>query len=207
LIANSPNQYGFGHIRPAPRLTYDRIRVPGSTNLGIVAQASDTTVQYLRYLNPQLRGNVTPPEPYIINVPAGKAVEVVAVFRRIPASKINNTNLANTSSGETWQTISNRTGVSVADLMAANPGMPAPRGKVFVPVSGNNVSTIVYQRPTNSGATALPSNVKVFKAKAGDTVAKVAERAGADPTEVAKYNGLLPNSVLGAGREIKVPLK
>ena len=207
LIANSPNQYGFGHIRPAPRLSYDRIRIPASTNLSIVAQAADTSVQYLRYLNPHLRGNITPPEPYIINIPAGKANEVVAVFRRIPASKINNTNLANSSNGETWQTISNRTGVSVAELVAANPGMKTPRGKVFVPVTGNNVSTIVYQRPTNSGAAALPSNVKIVKAKAGDTVAKVAERAGADPTEVAKYNGLLPNSVLGAGREIKIPSK
>ena len=32
LIANSPNQYGFGHVRPAPPLTYDQIRVPASTN-------------------------------------------------------------------------------------------------------------------------------------------------------------------------------
>jgi LysM repeat protein len=47
--------------------------------------------------------------------------------------------------------------------------------------------------------------VKVVKAQAGDTVAKLASRNNADPTEVAKYNGLLPNSVLGAGREIKIP--
>ena len=36
---------------------------------------------------------------------------------------------------------------------------------------------------------------------------QVAERYNADATEVAKYNGLLPNSVLGAGREIKIPSK
>ena len=76
------------------RCRYDRIRVPASTNLSILAQASDTSVQYMRYLNPHLRSNMTPPEPYIINVPAGKANEVVAVFKRIPASKVNNTNLA-----------------------------------------------------------------------------------------------------------------
>ena len=204
LIANNPNQYGFGHIRPAPSLQYDRIRVPGSTNLGILAQASDTSVQYLRYLNPHLRSNVTPPIPYVINVPAGKANEVVAVFRRIPASKVNNTNLANTSNGETWQTISNRTGISVADLVAANPGMATPHGKVFVPTAGNGVANIVYQRPVNYGAANL-SGVKVVKAKAGDTVQKLAERNGANATEVAKFNGLLPNSVLGAGREIKIP--
>ncbi len=205
LIANSPNQYGFGHVRPAPSLSYDRIRIPASTNLGLIAQASDTSVQYLRYLNPHLRGNVTPPEPYIVNVPPGKANDVVALFRRIPASKINNTNLANSASGETWQTISNRTGVSVTDLVAANPGMAAPKGKVFVPVKGNNVQQTSYSRPTTPTPVSAVSNFKVVKAKAGDTVAKVAERNGANPTDVAKYNGLLPNSVLGAGREIKLP--
>ena len=207
LIANSPAQYGFGHVRPAPPLQYDRIRVPASTNLSILAQASDTSVQYIRYLNPHLRGNVTPPEPYVINIPPGKANDVVAVFKRVPASKINNTNLANSVKGETWQTIANRTGVSVAELMAANPGMNDPKGKVFVPVSGNKINTISYTRPTNLPVSATVANIKVVKAQAGDTVAKVATRNGADPTVVAKYNGLLPNSVLGAGREIKIPGK
>ncbi len=207
LIANNPGQYGFGHVRPAPPLQYDRIRVPPSTNLNILAQASDTSVQYLRYLNPHLRSNSTPPEPYIINVPPGKANDVVAVFKRMPASKINNTALANSVNGETWQNISNRTGVSVTELLAANPGMKEPKGKVFVPVSGNRVNTISYTRPTNLPVTASGPAVKIVKAQAGDTVAKIAARNGADATEVAKYNGLLPNSVLGAGREIKIPGK
>jgi membrane-bound lytic murein transglycosylase D len=205
LIANNPTQYGFGHIRPAPPLRYDRVRVPSSTNLSILAQASDTSVQYLRYLNPHLRSNVTPPQPYVINIPAGKANDVVAVFRRLPASQINNTNLAKSVNGETWQTISNRTGVSVSDLMTANPGMKEPKGKVLVPVSGNRVETIAYTRPTNPVAAAPSKSVTVVKAQAGDTVAKLATRHGANPTDVAKYNGLLPNSVLGAGREIKIP--
>ncbi len=207
LIANSPAQYGFGHVRPAPSLQYDRIRVPASTNLSLVAQASDTSVQYIRYLNPHLRGNSTPPEPYVINVPPGKANDVVAVFRRIPASKINNTNLANSVQGESWQTISNRTGVGVAELMAANPGMKDPKGKVFVPVSGNRINTIAYSRPTTPNTSAPGISARIVKAQPGDTVAKLAARNGADPTEVAKYNGLLPNSVLGAGREIKIPGK
>lgn len=209
LIANNPQQYGFGHVRPAPPLRYDRVRVPASTNLSLLAQASDTSVQYIRYLNPHLRSNVTPPEPYIINVPPGKANDVVAVFRRIPASRINETTLASSVRGETWQTISNRTGVSVDDLMAANPGMKSPTGKVFVPAArpGNRVQATSYSRPTSTASAAPVGNMKVVKAQAGDTVAKVATRHGADPTEVAKYNGLLPNSVLGAGREIKIPSK
>jgi membrane-bound lytic murein transglycosylase D len=207
LIANNPRQYGFGHIQPAAPLRYDRVKVPGSTNLSIIAQASDTTVQYIRYLNPHLRSNTTPPEPYIVNVPPNKANEVVAVFKRANATKINSSNLATTQSGETWQTISNRTGISVPDLMAANPGMKEPKGKVFVPVAGNRVTTIAYTRPNTQQSTSTTSNIKVVKAVAGDTVAKLAARNNADPTEVAKFNGLLPNSVLGAGREIKIPTK
>lgn len=207
LIANNPVKYGFGHVRPAPTLRYDRVRVPASTNLSLLAQASDTTVQYLRYLNPHLRSNVTPPEAYVVNIPPGKANDVVAVFKRLPASKVNNTNLARSGKGETWQTISNRTGVSIDALMAANPGMKTPRGKVFVPVetvAGNRVTATSYSRPSNQGS-ALPAAARVVKARAGDTVAKLAAREKADPVEVAKYNGLLPNSVLGAGREIKIP--
>jgi LysM repeat protein len=207
LIANTPRQYGFGHIQPAAPLRYDRVKVPGSTNLSLLAQASDTTVQYLRYLNPHLRSNTTPPEPYVINVPPGKANEVVAVFKRANATKINSSNLATTQNGESWQTISNRTGISVADLMAANPGMKEPKGKVFVPMASNRVATIAYTRPAVQTTAAPASNVKVVKAQAGDTISKLASRNGADPTEVAKFNGLLPNSVLGAGREIKIPNK
>jgi LysM repeat protein len=141
-------------------------------------------------------------------VPAGKANEVVAVFKRLPASKVNETNLASSVQGETWQTISNRTGVSVEALMAANPGMKSPTGKVFVPMTpGNRVAATTYSRPASGPSATSASNVKVVKAQAGDTVSKLAIREKADPTEVAKYNGLLPSSVLGAGREIRIPTK
>jgi LysM repeat protein len=91
--------------------------------------------------------------------------------------------------------------------MAANPGMASPKGKVFVPMTGNRVEAIAYTRPSSPTSTAATSGVKVVKALAGDTVAKLAAREKADATEVAKFNGLLPNSVLGAGREIKIPNK
>ena len=60
---------------------------------------------------------------------------------------------------------------------------------------------------TSPATGAIGPGTKVVKARAGDTVEKVAIRNNANPTEVAKFNGLLPNSVLGAGREIKIPGK
>ena len=200
-VAENPRaEFHFFHGREAAEMfDYDREWLDRAPEAAVASFAGVG--------NPHLRSNITPPEPYIVNIPPGKANEVVAVFKRVPASKLSNTNLANSNSGETWQNISNRTGVSVADLMAANPGMASPRGKVFVPVSGNNVQATSYSRPTNAGGPSATNAVRTVKAKAGDTVQKVAERNNANPTEVAKFNGLLPNSVLGAGREIKIPSK
>jgi len=204
LIANNPNQYGFGHVRPAPQLMYDQIRVPPSTNLSLLAQASDTSVEYLRYLNPELRSNVSPPEPYIIRVPAGKANEVVAVFRKLPAASRNLASVTKTAAGETWQNIANRTGVSVEQLQAANAGAVAPRGKIVVP-NGNGVKRTSYVRPTGQISLPQVGGVRTVKAQNGDTVATVAQRYGVSPIEVAKYNGLFITSALPAGREIKLP--
>jgi len=209
LIANNPQQYGFGQVRPAPQLMYDRIRIPASTSLALLAQASDTTVEYLRYLNPELRTNMTPPEPYTIRVPAGKANEVYAIFKRIPNNKVVTTaSVQKSSTGETWQNISNRTGIPVADLMAANPGMTVPTGKVIIPF-GNKVQQPSYQRPSNQPQTvAATGGVRVVKAVSGDTVAKVAERYGANPVDVANLNGMTSiNAALSAGREVKIPVK
>ncbi|HVE58464.1 MAG TPA: transglycosylase SLT domain-containing protein [Pyrinomonadaceae bacterium] len=208
LIANNPQQYGFGQVRPAPQLVYDTVRVPSSTSLALLAQASDTTVEYIRYLNPELRTNMTPPEAYNVRVPPGKGNEVVAIFKRMPNTKVvNNSALATSVTGETWQNISNRTGISVADLMAANPGMKSPTGKVIIPF-GNNVRNTSYQRPTNQPQTVpTTGGVRVVKALSGDTVAKVAERYGANAVDVANLNGMTSiNAALAAGREVKIPV-
>ncbi len=209
LIANNPQQYGFGQVRPAPQLAYDTVRVPSSTSLALVAQASDTTVEYIRYLNPEFRTNMTPPEPYNVRVPPGKGNEVVAIFKRMPNTKVvNNSALATSVTGETWQNISNRTGIPVADLIAANPGMKTPTGKVIIPF-GNRVNSTSYQRPTNQPQTvAATGGIRIVKAISGDTVAKIAQRNGANPVDVANLNGMTSiNAALAAGREVKIPVK
>ena len=197
IIANNPDKYGFGHVRPARPLKYDRVRVPASVKLRLVAQASGTNVKYLRYLNPELRSNRTPPEPYVIRVPRGKAQNVIAVLGKLPRFKRGMARLSNSTKGETWKSISLRTGVSVAELRRANPKMKAPTGRVIVPARGNRVNNTSYVRRR-------PLTVKAI---AGDTVEKLAKRHKVSPDKVAKLNKLLKTSKLKAGREIKIPVK
>lgn len=205
LIANNPNAYGFSHVRPAPQLTYDMIRVPSSTGLGLVAQASDTSVEYLRYLNPELRTNMTPPEPYVIRVPAGRANKVLAVMKRVPGGRGSNVELTTAVAGESIQNVSNRTGISVEQLQAVNGGAIPKDGKIVVPT--NNVKRTALVRPSTSTTTApAGKGIQLVKAVNGDTVAKIAARFGVPAIEVAKFNGLSSvSNPLPVGREIRIP--
>lgn len=75
LIANFPQRYGFAGLMPAPRLDYAHVTAGPLTDLATIARASGTTVQYLRYLNPELRSNVTPPENYLIRIPVVRPIK------------------------------------------------------------------------------------------------------------------------------------
>jgi len=206
LIANNPMRYGFGQIRPAPQLQYETMRVAGSTSLSFVASAANTTVDYLRYLNPELRTNSTPPETYTLRVPMGRANNVLAVMKKMPGANRNSASITTVAAGESWQNISNRTGASVAELQALNGNKIPPKGAVVVPTTANNsVKRTVYSGPANVTPAAAPK-VSVVKAKAGDTVASIAARYGIRAIDLARHNGLSGiDTPIAAGRELKIP--
>ncbi len=198
LIANNPTGYGFGHVRPLPGLQYELLRVPPSTSLNLVAQLSDTSIDYIRYLNPEFRSNMTPPEPYIIRVPQGRGNNVAQVLRKSSSVIGNSLAVTNVNRGENAQDIANRTGVSVNKVQVVN-------NKAVI-AQDNKVKSIAYTRQVNS-PTASPTvrGLQKVLTKAGDTVAKIAGRFGVSAVEVARLNGLADvNAPLAAGREIRV---
>ncbi len=206
LIANKPEYFGFGYVRPMPPLVYDRVRVPPSTSISLIANASDTSVDVIRYLNPDLRQYSTPPgEAYIVLVPAGKANEVVAILRRVPSANRNSAEIIRTSAGEDWNAVANRTGYTVEQLQAMNNGVDPKKGTQIV-VSANGVKNTKLVRQ-NRTISAPVTRTFLVKAQQGDTVATLAARYRASADETAKLNGLLPDTILPAGREIKVIIK
>ncbi|RMG08129.1 MAG: LysM peptidoglycan-binding domain-containing protein [Acidobacteria bacterium] len=208
LIANNPHRYGFSHIRPARPLEYDLVRVPPMTSLSLVAQAADTTVEFIRYLNPEFRTSKTPPEPYIVRVPKGTANDVVAVLRK--ARTVNQDNLAvvKVLSGETIDDVARRLGVSPDQLKAINGNEIPKQGKIVVPVA-RNIQRTTYQRPaasTNNPETTAPkTKPKVIRAQKGDTIRKIAERYKVSIAETGKLNGKLPDEPLSPGAVVRLP--
>jgi membrane-bound lytic murein transglycosylase D len=203
LIANNPHRYGFSHIRPAAPLEYDLVRVPPSTNLSLIAQASDTSVEYIRFLNPEFRTTKTPPEPYIVRVPRGKAEEVASVLKKARSVNQENVAVVKLMKGETIEDVARRLGVSVDQLRAVNGSENLKDRKILVPDAVKKTS---YQRPLNQPSTIVNSTKpKVVKAKSGDTIRKIAERYKVSAVETGKLNGITLDAPLKEGSIIRLP--
>ncbi len=88
LIAKNPEKYGFKGVRPDPALAYDVVEVPTATSLQLIAQTTNTSVDFIRMLNPELRRDVTPRgEAYRVRIPAGRADQFVAALKGIPVER------------------------------------------------------------------------------------------------------------------------
>lgn len=203
LIAKNPEKYGFKGIRPESPMAYDVVQVSNATSLQLVAEATDSSVDYIRSINPELRRDVTPRgEAYNVRVPGGKGKQFFALLKRIPAERRDSARVISVVPGEDLQNVANRTGVSLAQLQAMNNGVDLKStNKVVVPNS--NVRLTLYRRKpaTESAASALTK----IRARKGDTIARIAAARNLDANEVARLNGVTPEVELRAGQEVKLP--
>ncbi|OLE55420.1 MAG: hypothetical protein AUG51_02885 [Acidobacteria bacterium 13_1_20CM_3_53_8] len=205
LIAKQPDRYGFRGIRPDSPLAYDVVKVPSATSLQLIADIADTSVAALRELNPQLRRDITPRgEAANILIPAGKARQLQALLRRVPLDRRETARMMTIAPGEDLQAVAERTGTSLAVLQQMNGGADtSATNRVVVP--NNNVRSTIYTRAhANTDATAQ-SGPRTVKARAGDTIAKIAQANRVSADEVARLNGMTPDTTLQAGQVIILP--
>ena len=201
LMAKNPGKYGFKGIRPDAPLSYDVVQVPGSTSLQLIADATDTSVDYIRNLNPELRRDVTPRgESYHVRVPAGRAKQFVAVLSRVPVDRRESARVISITPGEDLQTVASRTGLSVAQIQMMNGGTDLrATNKLVVPNGSTRNVALVRAKSTST------TTLKSVRAGKGDTVARIAARYNMPADELARLNGMRADAELEAGREIKMP--
>jgi membrane-bound lytic murein transglycosylase D len=201
LMAKNPDKYGFKGIRPDAPMSYDVVQVPSATSLQLIADATDTSVDYLRNLNPELRRDVTPRgESYHVRIPAGRAKQFVAVLSRVPVDRRESARVISITPGEDLQAVANRTGLSLSQIQMMNGGADLKStNKLVVPNSSTRNVALVRAKSSST------ASLKSVRAGKGDTIAKIAARYNIAADELAKLNGVLVDSALEAGREIRMP--
>jgi peptidoglycan lytic transglycosylase D len=205
LIAKNPEKYGFKGIKPDLALAYDVVQVPNATSLQLLADATDTSIDHIKGLNPHLKRDITPRgEAYNVNVPAGRSKQLVALLKRIPGDRRETARVISVVPGEDWQSIANRTGINAAQLQVMNSGVDLKSvTKLVVPDS--NVRLTRWTRATSNATVPAGAALTKVRARKGDNIRKIASERHLDPNEVAKLNGVTAETELRAGQEIRLP--
>ncbi|HEX8181166.1 MAG TPA: transglycosylase SLT domain-containing protein [Pyrinomonadaceae bacterium] len=203
LIAKNPDKYGFRGVRPDAPLAYDVVNVPSATSLQLIASLTDTSVDYLRSINPELRRDITPRgESYNVRVPAGHGKTFVSLLKRVPADRREAAKVVSVMPGEDMAAVAARTGVSVAQLQLWNAGADLKTTNKLV-IPANSVQRVI--RPVRMGQQATGSSLQTVRARAGETIAQIAARYNASADEVARLNGVAASAPLAANQAIQVP--
>jgi membrane-bound lytic murein transglycosylase D len=206
LIAKNPEKYGFKGIKADAPMSYDVVQVPSATSLQLVADATDTNVDYIRSLNPELKRDTTPRgDIYNVRIPAGRAKQFASLLQRIAPERRESARLISVAPGEDWQSVANRTGINVAQLQSWNNGVELKgTTKLVTPSSG--VKLTKWVRATPAATTqAAPAGLDKVRARKGDTIASIAAARNLDPNDVARLNGISVDTELRAGQEVKIP--
>jgi len=121
VIARNPSQYGFDFEAEPPH-AYDRVTLPRPVDLRRVAEWTDTTIDTIQEMNPELRRWTTPvrDSSYRLKVPKGAAEVVKARLEASERTELASLNWYVVKKGETLATIARKIGVSRADLAEAN---------------------------------------------------------------------------------------
>jgi membrane-bound lytic murein transglycosylase D len=224
VIARNPAQYGFD-FEPEPAHSYEKVTLPRPVDLRRVAEWTDTTIDEIQALNPELRRWTTPikVKDYELKVPVGKADVVAAKLSDAAATDLASLKYYTVKKGETLQAIARKLRVSKTDLAEANYLKPTARvaagNKLMVPHEASVLMAARTDRPvpatearttvTQSGelaqAAASSSRVKVnYQVKRGDTLASIARLFKTTVASLKTWNPRLPGTRLLAGQRLTV---
>jgi len=223
VIARNPVQYGFEVAAEAAH-EFEKVALPRPVDLRRVAEWTDSTIDEIQLLNPELRRWTTPVRStsYELKVPSGTADTVLARLEEAPAIDLAALKFYAVKRGETLPTIAKKLHVSRTDLAEANDLKATAKlttgQKLMIPQE----ATVLMAARTDRGvpvaearqtvaeagqlADASASNrVKyVYAVKQGDTLFSIARLFKTTVDSIKTWNPRIPGDRLTAGQHLTV---
>ena len=223
VIARNPAQYGF-EFEPEPPHSYETVTLSRPVDLRRIAEWTDTTIDEIQALNPELRRWTTPvrDDAYSLKVPVGAAETVRTRLDEQVTADLASLNWYTVKKGETLALIARKLSVSRADLAEANylkttarvtPGLKlmvpreatalmAARAERSVPVAESRALAPTAVVPTVSSSSS--DRVKVtYRVKKGDTLASIARVFSTSVTSIKSWNRL-PSTQIKVGERLTI---
>jgi len=223
VIARNPAQYGFDFESEEPAAV-DKVVLPGPVDLRRVAEWTDSSIDEIQALNPELRRWTTPvrDRSYELKVPAGTGSTVSARLTDAP-SDLAAFKFYTVKRGETLPLIARKLHVSKDDLAEANylPALARVSAgqKLMVPHEATALmaartdrqvpATEARSTVAHAGQLAAPPAVSnrvkdSYAVKRGDTLASIARLYQTTVASIKTWNPRLPVGHLAAGQRLTI---
>lgn len=119
LVGRNPERYGLQFVPEAP-YTYETVQVDRMTSLAVLSRLSETPLEQLRELNPELLRGTTPPGAYQLRVPPGTSMATARVLANLPTSQRLDFTSYKIKRKDTLARVAARFKLSPDDLLTAN---------------------------------------------------------------------------------------
>ena len=209
-IAKNPELYGFSVEKEDP-VIYTKVPITSCTDLQLIAECAQTSLQTILELNPELRRLTTPPDysHYEIKLPSGSEEVFLANYSRIPPDKRVSWLRHQVRQGETLSQIARRYRTTVSALCQAN----NIRNRHFI--RKGSLIVIPKGKPSSSYNSLLsdlhskrspPSYQRgqriTYKVRRGDTLYRVALRYGTTVESLLSWNRLSAQDKIYPGQKL-----
>jgi len=139
MIASNPKEFGFDEIEYHQPMSYDEVEISSPIDLAVAAECAGTTIEEIKRLNPELRRWCTPPdaERYTLRIPEGTGDQFIEKLESIPEDERFTIGHYKVAKGDTFKSISKKTGIPADIIMSLNSMgkiMPLkPGSSIYIP--------------------------------------------------------------------------
>jgi membrane-bound lytic murein transglycosylase D len=223
VIARNPTQYGFTPMATDKPLAYDSVTVTRAVDLRRIAEWTDTPLESIQSLNPELRRWTTPvrADRYDVKVPIGTGAKLRERLANATSADLAALHWYRVKRGESVATIARKLGVSRGDLAEANglaakarvrPGQDllVPRAPSTALVARAETAAPAARAARDAAAPAEtrrerpaepPRNARVvYKVRRGDTLEKIARAFDTTVAAIRSANRLRGNHIAAGDR-------
>jgi membrane-bound lytic murein transglycosylase D len=198
-IGKDPKRYAFNPPN-GDRYVYDVVPVEDATDLRLIAELAECSIEQILELNPYVKRWCTPPsERYDVRVPAGKGETVVERLGQIPAEERVTWRRHRVVRGETLSGLAKHYNTPVQAIRDANKlgqrKTLKPGAYLIIPVisavePGPRVAQYIAEAAKSASASAAESSGRsvIYKVRRGDTLSKISRKHGVSVTQIMKWN-------------------
>jgi membrane-bound lytic murein transglycosylase D len=215
LIAKDPEKYGFFDIEYQEPLRYEKVKVPEVTDLRLIAQACEVTLDEIKELNPELSRWCTPPNfpAYEIKIPFGRKELFSKNFENPSSGERFQFKTHLVRKGDTFSSIARLYRVDLEPILEMNRLNKKSRLSIgmnlLIPLpkdQGPNPDRMAKRKSGGTDHGSKPTGTVTYTIKKGDTLWSIANEMGVNLGALSRWNNLYPDKKLMPGDKLKIEM-